>query len=107
MTHLTREQILNRKLGRETVELHDGSTVLVRGLVRSEGEKVQQAPEGAGRDAVMFHHGVLEPAMSAEDWLAAFDVLGVGDSNAIAGTIGRLSGMAPGQGKDATKSVPG
>lgn len=105
MTHLTREQILARKLGRETVELMDGSTVQVRGMSRNDAAELAKTPEGAERDAVMMSMGLVEPELTPEDCRALFVDGMNGDVLIITGKILELSGMAPGQAKDATKSV--
>jgi hypothetical protein len=107
MAHLTREQILARKRGRDVVELADGSTVEVRGISRHDAAAVAEIPEGEERDAMMISVGMTEPKLSFEDCMTIFvDGLN-GDVLLITRKIMELSGMAPGQAKDATKSVPG
>jgi hypothetical protein len=107
MTHLTRDQILARKSGRDVVTLADGATVEVQGLSRSQAEKLMEAPEGRERDVVMLAMGLTSPRLEPDDIRAMFDDGMNGDVLAISAKILELSGMAPGQAKDATKSVPG
>jgi hypothetical protein len=107
MAHLTREQILARKRGRDVVELHDGATVEVKGISRREAAEVAEVPEGEMRDAVMIAAGMTEPVLSVDDVMEMFVDGKNGDVLLITGKIMELSGMAPGQAKDATKSVPG
>lgn len=107
MANLTREQIIARKRGRETVTLHDGETVEVKGISRREAAEVAETPEGEQRDAVMISVGMVDPALSVDDVLEMFEDGKNGDVLLITAKIMELSGMAPGQAKDATKSVPG
>jgi len=107
MAHLTREQILARKRGRDVVELADGSTVEVKGMSRQDAATIAETPEGEQRDAVMMSLGLVSPQLSPEDCLEMFADGMNGDVLLITGKILELSGMAPGQAKDATKSVPG
>lgn len=107
MAHLTREQILARKRGRDVVQLHDGETVEVRGISRGDAAAVAETPEGKLRDAVMMSVGMTDPVLSVDDVLEMFEDGKNGDVLLITAKIMELSGMAPGQAKDATKSVPG
>jgi hypothetical protein len=107
MAHLTREQILARKRGRDVVELHDGATVEVQGISRRDAAMVAATAEGEERDAVMMAAGLTDPVLSAEDVMSMFVDGKNGDVLLITSKIMELSGMAPGQAKDATKSVPG
>ncbi len=107
MAHLTREQILARKSGRDVVELADGSTVEVRGISRRDAAKVAEIPEGEERDAMMISVGMTAPELSFDDCMTMFADGLNGDVLLITRKIMELSGMAPGQAKDATKSVSG
>lgn len=107
MAHLTREQILARKRGRDVVELADGSTVEVQGISRRMAAKVAETPEGEERDAMMISVGLTSPELSFDDCMEMFGDGMNGDVLLITAKIMELSGMAPGQAKDATKSVPG
>lgn len=106
MARLTAEQILARKLGQEEVDLGDGATVLVRGLNHNEAHQVNQRGDARERDVEMVHLGMVDPAMSREQVEAWFGSDGPGPLGKVSEAITRLSGLAPGQGKDATKSVP-
>jgi hypothetical protein len=105
---LTREQILGRKLGRETVTLSDGGEVVVRGLNRNEAIVLQQEREGiAGRDNYLIATGLVDPVMSEEDVAAWAESGAAGDLVDVSRAINRLSGLAAASGKEATKSFPG
>lgn len=111
MAVLTREQILARKVaGRtEVVDLGDGAEVVVRGLSRGEATMLAEPPyEGnaAETEIMALHLGIVEPAMSVDDVRAWRDNDVSGAIHEVAAVIQRMSGSAPGQAKDATKSVP-
>jgi hypothetical protein len=101
---LTREQILNRKLGRETVELPGGGSVLVRGLTRKEAIAVQEQKTTEDRDNVMISCGMVQPTMSVDDVQAWADTDAAGTMNVVSEAIARLSGMLEDSGKEAYKS---
>ncbi len=117
MAHLTREQILARKLGRGAATLPDGSTVAVRALTRDEilemQEPVRDDKGGPPRDRTLAERdnfivatGMTDPQMSEEDvaaWAAGADA---GDLTSVSDEIAVLSGLKPGAGKEATKSPP-
>jgi hypothetical protein len=106
MGQLTREQLLARKIGHEVVDLGDGSTVKVRGLNRDQAHTMQQLDTSRDRDLFMIAEGMIEPKMNEEDVAAWFAGDETGAIERVSKAIVRLSGMADGQGKDATKSVP-
>jgi len=106
MGQLTREQLLARKIGHEVVDLGDGSTVKVRGLNRDQAHAMQQLDAGRARDLFMIATGMVAPEMSEEDVAVWFTGDETGAIERVSTAIVRLSGMADGQGKDATKSVP-
>ena len=106
MARLTREQILARRLGFEDVDLGDGDTVQVRGLNRDEAHHLQSLETVRDRDVYLIATGMVDPEMTEEDVAAWFAQDATGPINDVGAAITRLSGMAPGQGKDATKSVP-
>jgi len=107
MAVLSREQILARKVaGRtETVEL-DGGEVVVRGLSRGEASACGKLDAQDDVEALALHYGLVDPALSEEDARAWRDQDESGELQKVVDAIQRLSGTAPGQGKDATKSVP-
>jgi hypothetical protein len=106
MARLTREQVLARKLGQEEVDLGDGDTVMVRGLNRDQAHHLQTLEVIREREVYMIAVGMADPEMTEEDVAAWFAGDEAGALDKIAKVITRLSGMADGQGKDATKSVP-
>lgn len=106
MTHLTRDEILARRVGQEVVTLADGSTVLVRGCTRRQAAQIQEAPDGEERDALMISFGLADPQLTPEDVLKWFAEAPNGDVLLVTAAVLRASGMADGQAKDATKSVP-
>jgi hypothetical protein len=99
--HLTREQILARKVGHGVAELPGGGTVAIRALTRDEVLEMQQL-EGASladRDNFLCSKGMTDPVMSVED-VAAWAAAGAaGDIVAITEAVARLSGLAEGAGK--------
>lgn len=107
MAVLTREQILARKVaGRtETVELNGGE-VVVRGLTRGEASACGKLDDQDDVEALALHYGLVDPALSLEDATAWRDQDESGELQKVVDAIQSLSGTAPGQGKDATKSVP-
>lgn len=104
---LTRNEILGRKLGRETVELPSGGEVVVRGLTRNEAIALQELEGLVARDNYLIATGLVDPAMSVDDVAVWAESGAAGDMVAISERISHLSGMMPGSGKEATKSVPG
>lgn len=106
---LSRAEILARKQSggtTERVELDQGA-VIVRGLSRREQRQIG----GLGDDVdaaeeLGLSYALVEPAMTLDDvheWCQDPD--SAPDIAAVVAVVHRLSGMAPGAGKDATKSV--
>ena len=105
MAVLSREEILNRKLGRETIELADGSgEVVIRALTRNEALAVRDAEGTAARDNLVLHYGLVDPALDLDDIRLWADSDSSGILAAVSERIGRLSGMTADAGKSATKS---
>jgi hypothetical protein len=106
MAALTREQILNRKIGRDTVPLADGSgEVVIRALTRNEALQVRDQESTADRDNLVLHLGLVEPALTLEDVAAWADSDSAGVLADLSERIGRLSGMMADSGKEAYKST--
>ncbi|HEY9415379.1 MAG TPA: hypothetical protein VIQ30_11515 [Pseudonocardia sp.] len=106
MPHLTRDQILARKTGRGTATLPDGTTVAIRALTRDEVLQAQDGRSTAERDTFYISRGMTDPKLTEEEvaqWAAEADA---GDLVAVSDAIAELSGLKPGAGKAATKSVP-
>jgi hypothetical protein len=104
---LTTQQILERKRGHQEVVLDGGGSVLVRGLAHAEAHQMREQETVAEKDAFMIATGLVDPVMTLEQVLEWFAIEGEsGNLQLIAVKISELSGMLPGQGKDATKSVP-
>jgi len=109
MAVLTREQILARKVAgvTEEVDLGDGSSVIVRGLSRREASETSKVDDDFEEVEILaLHYGLVDPPLSVDDvraWRAGDQSENV---QKVVSVIQRLSGSAPGQGKDATKSVP-
>lgn len=106
MAVLSREQILARKVAGkvEPVELSDGE-VVVRGLSRGEASAVGKLDDQDEVECLALHLGLVDPVMSVDDvrlWRAQDES---GEIQKVVDVIQRMSGTAPGQGKDATKSV--
>lgn len=106
MAILTREQILARRVAghTETVPLNGGE-VVVRGLSRGEASVCGKLDDQDDVEAMALHLGLVDPELSLEDATAWRDQDESGELQKVVDVIQRLSGTAPGQGKDATKSV--
>jgi hypothetical protein len=109
MAVLTREQLLARKVAGKTeiVDLGDGSEVVVRGLTRGEAGRVGKIEDEQEVEVTALHLALVEPAMSLDDIRAWQEQDESGVIQRVVDAVQRLSGTAPGQAKDATKSVPG
>lgn len=107
MAVLNREQILARKVAgkTETVDLGDGDAVVVRGLTRGEAGRVGKIDDEQEVECMALHLALVEPALSIEDVRAWQESDEAGVLQLVVDAVQRLSGTAPGQGKDATKSV--
>lgn len=104
MAHLTREQILARKVGKDVVPLPGGGTVAIRALTRDDVLATQQADDVAGADNMIISLGLTDPKLSVDEvaqW-AANDA--AGDLVAVSDAIARISGLKEGAGKS---GVPG
>lgn len=106
MATLTRDQLLARKLGHETVQLEDGE-VIVRPLTRKESIMVRgvEGEDLEERDNLIISLGMVKPQLTPEDvaqW-AANDT--AGELASVSMAIARISGMLPGAGKESYKSI--
>ncbi|MEU5721572.1 hypothetical protein ABZ783_07095 [Micromonospora sp. NPDC047738] len=105
MAHLTRDQILARKIGKGTATLPDGSTVAIRALTRDEVLEAQESGRSlADRDNFIISRGMTDPKLTEEEvaaWAAEADA---GDLTSVSDGIAVLSGLKPGAGKESTKS---
>lgn len=99
MGNMTREAILARKLGRDTVEVPDGGTVEVRGLNRREAMHVAGIDDHYERDVYLIATGMVDPAMTEEDVIAWGDQDDSGTLEVVSQRIGELSRMVEGAGK--------
>lgn len=108
MAVLTREQILARKVaGRtELVPLSGGDEVEVRGLSRGEASECGKIDDQDDVECLALHYGLVNPALSVDEVRAWRKSDESGEVQKVVDAVQRLSGTAPGQGKDATKSVP-
>lgn len=108
MAVLSREQILARKVAghTETVPLGDGE-VVVRGLSRREASECGKLDDQDEVEALALHFGLVDPALSVDDVRTWREQDESGELQKVVDKIQSLSGSAPGQGKDATKSVSG
>lgn len=105
---LTRDQIMQRKIGQLEVELADGSTVLVRGLTRGEGHKVNQMKDTRAQEVFALSRCMLDPSMSPEEiseWIDRDAGGEFSDFQTIVEAIQKLSLNVKGDQKEATKSV--
>lgn len=99
MGNLTREQILGRKLGRDTVEIDDGETVEVRGLYRRESIAAGEIDDKTERDAFIIATGMIDPVMTVDEVLQWGQNDAAGVLEKVSLRIGVLSGMVEGAGK--------
>lgn len=108
MAVLSREQILARKVAGKTeeVDLGDGGSVVVRGLTRAEAGRVGKIDDEQEVECTALHLALVEPALSMDDVRAWQESDDSGTIQRVVDVVQRLSGTAPGQAKDATKSVP-
>lgn len=107
MSVLSREQILARKVAgvTATVPLGDGE-VVVRGLSRGEASACGKLDDPDDVECLALSLGLVDPALSVDDVRAWRDADQSGELQRVVDKIQAMSGTAPGQGKDATKSVP-
>lgn len=112
MPALSRTEILARKVHGRTERLpfptpDSDDYLVVRGLSRGEAQETV-GKSVAELEALIVWHGMVEPNdMSLDDvraWMANDES---GAFEPVIETINRLSGNAPGQGKEYTKSVSG
>lgn len=105
MSHLTREQILARKLGKGTATLPDGSTVAIRAVTVDEVEDAEASSDSrAERRNRIVALGMTDPKLTVEE-VAAWAATGnAGDLVAVQEQIAEMSGLKPTSGKEATKS---
>ncbi len=110
MPALTREQILDRALGREDVPLGDGY-VTVRGVTRKEAARFRNSKidpdDVVAQEALMISTAMIDPVLTLDETIAMLSTWGTDEIQAIVDMISRLSGRGEGQAKAATKSVPG
>lgn len=99
MGNMTREQILARKLGRDTVDLPDGGTIEVRGLNRREAMHVSALEDHYDRDVYLVATGMVDPVMTEDDVRAWGDQDDSGTMEIVSQRIGELSRMVEGAGK--------
>lgn len=107
MTALTRDQILARSLGQDVHDLGNGDTVTLRGMTRGEAAELGKLDQddNIGLEAFAIATCMVEPKLSipeARDWMATE---GTRTIQGVIDKIQALSGAAPGQTKEATKSV--
>lgn len=104
MTHLTREQILARKIGKGTVTLEDGETVAVRGVSHAQVVEGQERFEkGNDRVAWLLHCALVDPEMTYEECLLWTEQDGPGDIDRIMDEVRAMSRMGEGAGKSGVR----
>lgn len=98
--HLTRADILARKIGKGVATLPDGTTVAIRGLTRDEVLRIQDEAETLPqRDTLIIAAGMTDPKLSFDDvatWAAGGNA---GDLTAVSDAIAEISGLKQGAGK--------
>jgi len=105
---VTREQLLaGGRLPEDKVDIAGVGTVTVRGLNRKEALAVRESGDDpSDQEPWIIHFGMVEPALSIDDAREWIKVAPAGELQELTVRIAELSGMAEGQAKDATKSVP-
>lgn len=96
---LTREEILNRKVGRRTVELPGGGEVVIRGLSHGEVVAGQKYDDNNMITVHMIATALVDPAMSFDDVLAWSQEGSAGDLTVVSEAIQELSALKEGAGK--------
>ena len=109
MAVLSRAEILARKVhgNTEHVDLGNGDEVVVRGLTRGESHELTKRQEDfVFVEIQALAWGIVEPAMTFDDVLAWCNGDESGVVQKVVNKIQQMSGSEPGQGKEATKSLP-
>lgn len=102
--HLTRPRVENG-----TVTLADGTEVEVKALSRKSALRVHEVQTRDGMqasEALLLCLGMVDPPMTMEEieeWMAVDGA--AGDVQAVSRSIGVISGMVEGSGKEAYKSA--
>lgn len=106
---LSKDEVLARKVYGDTefVDFGDGTGVVVRGLTRGEAGRLNNAENDMHAERLSMCWGIVEPAMTLSEVDAWYEEARSGDIQKIMNVMQRLSGGAPGQAKEYTKSVPG
>lgn len=101
MAHLTREQILSRKIGKGTATLPDGGTVAIRAMTKLEFQRAEATAEelGVDLDAVVLSIAMTDPALTPADVQEWMGTAPAGDVVAVITAVRDLSGMGEGAGK--------
>lgn len=109
MARLTRQQILDRKLGREEITLPSGDSVIIRGLSRSEGHVINRMSDSREAELFALSHCLLDPELTMAELSVWLDNDAGGDESDINATVRAIQGLSknsPTDGKELTKSVP-
>lgn len=106
MAVLSRDEVLARKVhgNVEHVPVGDGE-VVVRGLTRGEATETQKLEDPGEVECLALSYALIEPKMTVDDVREWRNNDGAGVLHEVAMVVQRLSGNAPGQAKEATKSV--
>lgn len=104
MANLTRAQILARKVGREVVELPDGTTVEIRGVTHDEVTTANKFADLNERTAYIVSRALVDPELDFDDVLGWSQNGAAGDITTLAEKVSVLSRLNEGAGKS---GVPG
>jgi hypothetical protein len=104
---LTREEILNRKVGRRTVTLPGGGEVVIRGLSHGEVSAGQEQHEVDVNARTCFYiaTALVDPVLSFDDVLTWSQDGNAGDLTTISEAIQELSALTEGAGKSRNPSA--
>jgi hypothetical protein len=89
----------------EDYELPDVGTIKIRGLSRREAVRLDNAPDAAARDVIIFRAGIVEPALTENEIRRMMDARPAGELEDLSRRIAELSRLLPGADQEQYKSV--
>ncbi len=98
--------LLKGRLGEEEVEVPGLGSVRIRGLSRIEVMEMQDLGR-VDAEVYLFHHGLVEPALTEDEARLALEAAPGGELQPIADALFALSGLAAAAVKEAVQSFPG
>lgn len=89
----------------EVYELPDVGEIKIRGLSRLEAIRLDNAPDAAARDVIIFKAGIVEPALTEAEVRRMMTARPAGELEDLSRRIAELSRLLPGADKEQYKSV--